>query len=94
MKKGDIMSRAKPLQNAFTLIELLFVVTIIFLLSAVLFPVFSRVREKARSTSCLSNCKQIGLAIMMYAQDSDETLPHQWWHAADCETPLGWAIRI
>lgn len=59
----------------FTLIELLVVIAILALLAAILFPVFSRVRENARRTSCLSNEKQIGLAIMQYVQDYDEMMP-------------------
>src|SRR5262249_52467956 len=41
---------------------------------AILFPVFAQAREKARAVSCLSNTKQIGLAILMYGQDYDETI--------------------
>jgi prepilin-type N-terminal cleavage/methylation domain-containing protein len=59
----------------FTLIELLVVIAIIAVLAAILFPVFSQAREKARQTACLSNVKQLGLGILMYAQDSDEMLP-------------------
>src|SRR6185295_14534781 len=60
---------------AFTLIELLVVIAIISILAAILFPVFAQAREKARQATCLSNEKQIGLAILAYCQDYDETLP-------------------
>jgi prepilin-type N-terminal cleavage/methylation domain-containing protein/prepilin-type processing-associated H-X9-DG protein len=65
----------RPSRRAFTLIELLVVIAIIAILAAILFPVFAQAREKARATACLSNMKQIGLGLQMYAQDYDETLP-------------------
>ena len=62
-------------KKGFTLIELLVVIAIIAILAAILFPVFSKAREKARQASCLSNEKQIGLAMMMYLDDYDSTYP-------------------
>lgn len=67
----------KSKKSGFTLIELLVVIAIIAILAAILFPVFSRAREQARSAACLSHAKQIGLALAMYAQDWDEVLPIQ-----------------
>jgi len=61
--------------RGFTLIELLVVIAIISILAGILFPVFSRAREQARKSACLSNLKQIGTAAMMYTQDYDERLP-------------------
>jgi prepilin-type N-terminal cleavage/methylation domain-containing protein/prepilin-type processing-associated H-X9-DG protein len=63
--------------RGFTLIELLVVIAIISILAAILFPVFAQAREKARQISCLSNQKQIGLALVMYVQDYDERYPEE-----------------
>lgn len=62
-------------RRGFTLIELLVVIAIIAILAAILFPVFAAAREKARQTTCASNERQIGLAIVQYVQDYDEQFP-------------------
>jgi prepilin-type N-terminal cleavage/methylation domain-containing protein len=59
----------RSIRPAFTLIELLVIIAIIAILAAILFPVFAQAREKARQTACLSNAKQLGLALTMYTQD-------------------------
>ena len=66
------MSNSK---NAFTLIELLVVIAIIALLVALLFPVFSTIRGKARQSVCVSNLKQLGMAVAMYSADYDDRYP-------------------
>jgi prepilin-type N-terminal cleavage/methylation domain-containing protein/prepilin-type processing-associated H-X9-DG protein len=63
----------KP-SKGFTLIELLVVIAIIAILASILFPVFAKAREKARSISCISNGKQLILSWQMYVQDYDETV--------------------
>jgi prepilin-type N-terminal cleavage/methylation domain-containing protein len=70
------MLRAR--RPGFTLIELLVVIAIIAILAAILFPVFAQVRDKARMSACVSNMRQIGSGLMMYAQDYDETFPRDF----------------
>lgn len=70
------------MRRGFTLIELLVVIAIIAILAAILFPVFAKAREKARQTSCLSNARQMGTALMMYASDYDDKI-------VNCSFPLG-----
>jgi prepilin-type N-terminal cleavage/methylation domain-containing protein/prepilin-type processing-associated H-X9-DG protein len=63
----------------FTLIELLVVVAIITVLAAILFPVFARAREQARSVTCRSNLSQLAKAFLMYGSDHDDKLPLEWY---------------
>lgn len=74
------------MRRGFTLIELLVVIAIIAILAAILFPVFARAREKARQSSCLSNVKQLSLAVLMYAGDYDDTLPMNYYNIAGTRT--------
>jgi prepilin-type N-terminal cleavage/methylation domain-containing protein/prepilin-type processing-associated H-X9-DG protein len=69
MRKSRLRTRRC---SAFTLIELLVVIAIIAILAAILFPVFAQAREAARKTTCLSNLKQLGLGLTMYASDNDD----------------------
>jgi len=62
-------------RRGFTLIELLVVIAIIAILASILFPVFAKARDKARGTLCLSNGKQLALAVQMYLDDWEETFP-------------------
>lgn len=66
------------MKRAFTLIELLVAIAIIAVLAAILFPVFSKARERARRTKCVSNLRQIGLAMQQYLMDYDEIYPNAW----------------
>ncbi len=75
MKIG--LGRSRRAAHGFTLIELLVVIAIIAILAAILFPVFAKAREKARQTTCVSNMKQLGLALIQYLQDSDEVNPYR-----------------
>ncbi len=62
-------------RHGFTLIELLVVIAIISILAAILFPVFSQAREKARQGSCMNNLRQLSTAMLMYSDDNDTRFP-------------------
>jgi prepilin-type N-terminal cleavage/methylation domain-containing protein len=79
-------------RRAFTLIELLVVIAIIAILASILFPVFAKVREKARQTACTSNEKQLALALLQYVDDNDARYPSgmdETHHAG-----MGWAAQV
>src|SRR5262249_32551442 len=73
--QGGMMRHIRDQKQGFTLIELLVVIAILGILAAILFPVFAQAREQARKSSCLSNMRQMGLALDMYSQNYDEMLP-------------------
>lgn len=79
---------------AFTLIELLVVIAIIAIIAAIIFPVFQKVRENARRTSCASNLKQLGLALTQYTQDSDEQMPLLAYVPSGTFTTVSWRGAI
>jgi len=62
-------------RRGFTLIELLVVIAIIAILGAILFPVFANARESARAANCMSNLRQLALAMLLYVQDYDDNFP-------------------
>jgi len=87
-------------RKGFTLIELLVVIAIIAILAAILFPVFATARERARQTSCLSNIKQLSLALLMYGNDWNNQSPSElawlprctlnnWWGANTQQNTYG-----
>jgi prepilin-type N-terminal cleavage/methylation domain-containing protein len=88
MWSRDAGSFGERHNRGFTLIELLVVIAIIAILAAILFPVFSQAREKARQASCMSNLRQIGLAFAEYDQDYDELLPDR--RDLKLSLPGGW----
>lgn len=94
MKHSSCSSR-----TGFTLIEMLFVISILGLLATLLFPALLAARGKAREVSCLSNLRQIGVGLSLYAQDydglypyavdpTDRAYPDQWAHIPDFMTAV------
>lgn len=79
LSKGELFMKQNSFpKRGFTLIELLVVIAIIAILAAILFPVFSKAREKARQTSCTSNQRQIVMAAQIWTQENDEKVVNGW----------------
>lgn len=91
MKVGNPVQ--SPVQRGFTLIELLVVIAIIAVLTALLLPALSRAKEAARSTQCLNQLRQLSLAVRLYADDHDDTLPRSL-HSAATHRELPWGRSI
>ena len=99
----SVVGRLRMSSKGFTLIELLVVIAIIAILAAILFPVFARAREKARSVTCQTNLKQLAIGMIAYVQDYDERFPNWNWgrdrgnppvHGQGPGTPLPWYAAI
>jgi len=71
--------KIRTTQKAFTLIEILVTVTIIAILAAMVLPAINRAKEKAREVSCMNNLKQLGIILLLYAEDNDDWLPPGVW---------------
>ena len=95
MRKPSSDSRTLCSSCGFTLVELLAVVAIIAILSALLLPIFIRIREKAHQSQCLSNQKQISLALLQYIHDNDEYFPCGTQPYSDgALSGVGWSAQI
>lgn len=99
MKKGGNIKKEGVIKMAFTLVELLVVVSIIMILAAMLLPVLTNAREKARQAACMNNLKQLGMILHMYAEDYDDWLPvgsylESIWIYYGCSVPLARNYKV
>lgn len=90
----SVSNHRPPGRAGFTLIELLVVIAIIAILAAILFPVFANARRTARTSGCLSNLRQIGMALHQYADDHDDLTPPTWSGDPPAGDPRGWETNV
>jgi prepilin-type N-terminal cleavage/methylation domain-containing protein len=91
VRRGNLQVRFRV---GFTLIELLVVIAIIAILAAILFPVFSQARAKARQAACLNNFKQVGTGMLQYTQDYDECFPYNRFYGPAGAAYQNWKYGI
>src|SRR5688500_17566876 len=86
--KIDLQIPAVGKQKGFTLIELLVVIGIIMILAGMLLPALSRAKQQANRIKCLNNMRQLGLSIMMYADENEGQYPPRR------NAPSNWVSRL
>jgi prepilin-type N-terminal cleavage/methylation domain-containing protein len=93
VKDRESMSRNSS-HRAFTLLELLVVIAIIAILAALLLPVLARVKDRARTTFCVNNCRQLGFASHLYLTENDDKFCNTFAVRGDNVVRIAWFNRL